>query len=106
VLTAVNGRDAIEVATRRPGGIDVLVTDVIMPQMHGKEAARQIRARFPAVKVLFMSGYTAGGLDPEGGLEPDADLIEKPFTEASLLAKLREVTSMPPDHPSLSRSAW
>jgi len=93
VLTAASGRDAIEIATGRPGGIDVLVSDVVMPQMLGKETAERIRALHPAVKVLFMSGYTEGVLDTQGVLEAGVNLIEKPFTEASLLAKLREVIS-------------
>jgi CheY-like chemotaxis protein len=93
VITAVNGLDAIEVATSHPDPIDLLVTDVIMPQMLGKESADRIRARYPAVKVLFMSGYTQGVLDTKGVLEADVNLIEKPFTEASLLAKLSEIMS-------------
>jgi PAS domain S-box-containing protein len=91
VITAVNGLDAIEVAAGHPGNIDVLLTDVIMPQMLGKEAARRIRTLYPAVKVLFMSGYAQGVLDNQGVLEAGVNLIEKPFTEASLLVKLREV---------------
>ena len=93
VITAASGRDAIEIASGRPGGIDVLVSDVVMPQMLGKETAERIRALHPAVKVLFMSGYTGGVLDTQGVLEAGVNLIEKPFTEASLLAKLREVIS-------------
>jgi PAS domain S-box-containing protein len=93
VITAINGIDAIEVAASHPGDIDVLLTDVVMPQMLGKEAAERIRARYPAVKVLFMSGYTQGVLDTQGVLEAGVNLIEKPFAEASLLAKLREVLS-------------
>jgi PAS domain S-box-containing protein len=95
VITAVNGLDAIEVAAGHPGDIDVLLTDVIMPQMLGKEAASRIRALHPAVKVLFMSGYTQGVLGTRGVLAADVNLIEKPFTEASLLIKLQEVLSIP-----------
>jgi two-component system, cell cycle sensor histidine kinase and response regulator CckA len=95
VITAVNGLDAIEVAAGHPGNIDVLLTDVIMPQMLGKEAASRICALYPGVKVLFMSGYTQGVLDTQGVLEAGVNLIEKPFTEASLLAKLREVLAIP-----------
>ncbi len=95
VITAVNGLDAIEVAAGHPGNIDVLLTDVIMPQMLGKEAASRICALHPGVKVLFMSGYTQGVLDTQGVLEAGVNLIEKPFTEASLLAKLREVLAIP-----------
>jgi PAS domain S-box-containing protein len=94
VLTAVNGINAIEVAASHPGDIDVLLTDVVMPQMLGKEAADRIRALHPAVTVLFMSGYTQGVLDTQGVLEAGVNLIEKPFTEASLLAKLREMVSV------------
>jgi PAS domain S-box-containing protein len=91
VITAVNGLDAIEAAASHPGDIDVLLTDVIMPQMLGKEAAEQIRARYPGIKILFMSGYTQGILDTQGVVETGVNLIEKPFTEASLLAKLGEI---------------
>jgi CheY-like chemotaxis protein len=94
VITADNGLNAIEVAASHPGDIDVLLTDVVMPQMLGKEAADQIRARHPAVKVLFMSGYTQGVLDTQGIIGFGINLIEKPFTEASLLAKLRKVMSI------------
>jgi two-component system cell cycle sensor histidine kinase/response regulator CckA len=93
VITAANGRDAIEVATRHPGSIELMVTDVVMPQMAGREAAEQIRALYPAAKVLFMSGYTAGALDTGGILEAGVNLIEKPFNGASLLAKLHEIMS-------------
>jgi PAS domain S-box-containing protein len=97
VITAANGRDAITVAASHPGGIDLLVTDVIMPQMPGKEAADRIRALYPAVKVLFMSGYTEGILSDHGVLEAGINLIEKPFTEKSLLAKVREVIALAAD---------
>jgi PAS domain S-box-containing protein len=93
VLTAANGRDAVEVATRHSGRIDLLVTDVVMPQMAGREAADRIRALYPAAKVLFMSGYTAGALDTGGVLEAGINLIEKPFNGASLLAKVHEIMS-------------
>jgi two-component system, cell cycle sensor histidine kinase and response regulator CckA len=91
VITAANGREAIEVAANQAHGIDVVLTDVVMPQMLGKEAAERIRALRPGVKVLFMSGYTQGLLDSQGVVTAGVNLIEKPFTEKSLLAKLREV---------------
>ncbi len=95
VITAVDGRDAVEVATAHAGRIDLIVTDVVMPQMLGKEAAERIQALYPTVRVLFMSGYTGGVLDTQGVLESGVNLIEKPFTEASLLAKLREIITGP-----------
>jgi CheY-like chemotaxis protein len=91
VITAANGREAIEVAAGHPDGIDVLLTDVVMPQMLGREAAERISAICPAVKVLYMSGYTHGVLDVQGVLEAGLHLIEKPFTEKALLTRLREV---------------
>jgi len=97
VITAANGRDAVAVAASYPGGIDLLVTDVIMPEMPGKEAADRIRALCPSVKVLFMSGYTEGILSDHGVLEAGINLIEKPFTEKSLLARLREVIALAAD---------
>jgi PAS domain S-box-containing protein len=99
VITAANGRDAIEAASTHPGGIDLLVTDVIMPEMSGKEAADRIQALYPSVKVLFMSGYSEGILSAEGVLETGINLLEKPFTEKSLLAKLREVVALAADQP-------
>ena len=99
VITAANGRDAITVAASHPGGIDLLVTDVIMPEMSGKEAADRIQALYPSVRVLFMSGYSEGILSAEGVLETGINLLEKPFTEKSLLAMLREVITLAPGQP-------
>lgn len=90
VLIAASGHEAVAIA-RQQGRIDVLLTDVIMPKMLGKELADQIRALRPGIQVLFMSGYTQGLLSARGMLEPGLDLIEKPFSEASFLTKLNEV---------------
>ncbi len=91
VLTAASGPEAIEIATQHCGGIDILLTDVVMPHMGGKEAADRIRAVCPAAAVVYMSGYTEGVLDTRGVLEAGVNLIEKPFTAATLLSSLREV---------------
>ncbi|HUK68712.1 MAG TPA: hypothetical protein VLW50_08170 [Streptosporangiaceae bacterium] len=79
--------------TAIPGGIDLLLTDVVMPQTPGKEVADRIRLLQPSAKMLFMSSYTAGVLATEGVLETGVNLIEEPFTEAFLIAKLRDVLS-------------
>jgi PAS domain S-box-containing protein len=93
VMAAATGHEAIELAARHPGDIDVLLTDVVMPRMLGKEAAERIRALRPGIKVLFMSGYARGVLDSQGVLEADVNLVEKPFTEVRLLAQLRQVVA-------------
>jgi PAS domain S-box-containing protein len=89
VLTAASGPEAIETVTRHPGGIDILLTDVVLPQMTGKETADRIRVLCPTARVLFMSGYAEGAFDtggvPGGGLA----IIEKPFTATTLLTSLR-----------------
>jgi hypothetical protein len=95
VLAAAGGQAALDLAARHPGGIDVLLTDVIMPKMQGREVAERISARQPGVRVLYMSGYTQGLLGDQGVLEAGVQLIEKPFTEQDLLAKLNVILSAP-----------
>jgi CheY-like chemotaxis protein len=73
--------------TRQP--IDLLLTDVVMPEMLGNEVARRVRAIRPALPVLYMSGYAQPILDTHGVLAGQIDLLEKPFTEATLLTRVR-----------------
>ncbi len=92
VLEAVDGRDALLVAEAQgPAIIDLLLTDVVMPRMGGKDAAAAITASFPSVKVLFMSGYTDGAIVHNGQLDAGVAFLHKPFTTAALVAKVREV---------------
>jgi hypothetical protein len=93
VKVASNGQEAVDAMTAAPEQVDILLTDVVMPGMQGQEVAEHIRALRPDVRVLFMSGYTQGLLGAQGILEPGVNLIEKPFTEASLLAKLGALAS-------------
>ncbi len=93
VIAAATGQEAIELAASHPGDIDVLLTDVVMPRKLGKEAAERIRTLRPGVKVLFMSGYAQGVLDSQGVLDAGVNLIEKPFTEARLLARLGQIVA-------------
>ena len=95
VLAAANGREAVDMVTSRPGQVDVLLTDVVMPKMLGREVADRISAAVPRVRVVFMSGYTEGLLSAQGALEPGVNLIEKPFSKTALLTKLREVLAAP-----------
>jgi PAS domain S-box-containing protein len=91
VITAANGQQAIDVATSCDRHINLLLTDVVMPGMQGREVAERVCALQPAIDVLYMSGYTQGILGAQGFLEPGINLIEKPFTETSLLEKLHEI---------------
>jgi signal transduction histidine kinase len=90
VLEAEAGDAALEAAVREQRDIDLLVTDVVMPGMTGPELAERLRALQPGVRVLHMSGYTAGIGSPHPGA-PLPDLIEKPFTGAELLERVRSV---------------
>jgi PAS domain S-box-containing protein len=93
VITAASGAEAIAAAHSYQGTIDLLLTDVVMPQMLGKEAAEQIRLIRPAIRVLYMSGYAQPILASQGRLDPDVTLLDKPFTERDLLDKVNAVLS-------------
>ncbi len=91
VIVAEGGWAAIQAALKHAGSIDLLVTDVVMPQMLGKEVSERVLAVRPDVRVLFMSGYAEPILTTQGTLPPGVSLVEKPFSEPQLLAKVREV---------------
>jgi signal transduction histidine kinase/CheY-like chemotaxis protein len=91
VITAADGPAALEIARAHPGEIHLLVTDVVMPRMLGKEVAERMRAIKPGIKVLFMSGYARPVLASQGSLEPHVALVEKPFSESQLLSQAAKV---------------
>jgi PAS domain S-box-containing protein len=91
VLTATDGLEAIQIASDYPGGIHLLITDVVMPQMLGRDVADKVRAVSPETEVLFMSGYAQPVLTSQGRLDPNVVLVEKPFSETELLAKAGQV---------------
>jgi two-component system cell cycle sensor histidine kinase/response regulator CckA len=95
VLSVATGQEAVDIACGQRHHIDVLLTDVVMPRMLGREVADRVRECQPAVRVLYMSGYTQGLLSAQGVLQPGVYLIEKPFAKTALLAKLREVLAAP-----------
>lgn len=91
VLTANSGEDALTLSARYNGEIQLLLTDVIMPQMKGPELAEKLRAQRPQMKVIYVSGYAEGVLAPHGVLAPGTVLLYKPFSIKMLSIKLREV---------------
>jgi len=94
VLEASGGEAALSLAADDPIGIDLLVSDVVMPGMNGPELAERLREARPSLRVLHMSGYTSGigGPDPQLTLP---ELIEKPFTADELVARVRKLLSEP-----------
>jgi CheY-like chemotaxis protein len=91
LMEAGHGRAALELARNHPGPIDLLVTDVVMPEMNGFELARALRAIRPDLKVLFISGYTGlSSFDP-AQLSAGSAFLQKPFTLNAFVAKVREL---------------
>jgi PAS domain S-box-containing protein len=91
VLTAGDGAEAIEIASSHPDPIDLLITDVVMPGMLGREVAEHITDLEPNIGVLYISGYAEPVLGSQGRLDSDIDFLDKPFSEPALLAKVRTV---------------
>jgi PAS domain S-box-containing protein len=89
VLEAMDGRDALEVMSRHPGEIHLLLTDCIMPHMNGAELVRALRDTRPGTAVLFMSGFTEDQMIRTGMITGDERLIEKPFTGSALTSAVR-----------------
>jgi CheY-like chemotaxis protein len=93
VHEAANGREAFEIASRL-SKLDLLLTDVIMPRMNGKELADQLLVLRPKMKVLFTSAYTREAIVHHGILEPGIDFLHKPYTPTTLARKAREALSV------------
>ena len=85
VITAADGPEALDIARHHDGEIHLLVTDVVMPHMLGKEVADRIKAINPEIEVLYMSGYARPVLASQGPLDAGVALVEKPFSETDLL---------------------
>ncbi len=91
VLTANSGEDALRICREYKGPIDLLLTDVVMPTMSGKETAERLQPLYPQMKVIYMSGYTDDAIVHLGVLEPGLNFLEKPFSPEVLAVKVREV---------------
>jgi PAS domain S-box-containing protein len=99
VLVAADGPEALRVAEQHPDPIHLLVTDVIMPGMSGREVALLLSPQRPAMKVLYLSGYADESIVHHGVLEPGIAFLQKPFTVEALARKVREVLDAPPAAP-------
>jgi len=91
VLEADHGEAALRIASSHQGPIDMLITDVVMPGMSGRELSKQLCASHPQTRVLFLSGYTEDAIVHQGALEPGTAFLQKPFTLQILSRKVREV---------------
>jgi YesN/AraC family two-component response regulator len=83
--------EAIRLAREYSGNIHLLMTDVVMPEMNGRDLARNLLSIYPGIKRLFMSGYTADVIAHHGVLDEGVHFIQKPFTSKELAARLKEV---------------
>jgi CheY-like chemotaxis protein len=91
VLEAANGNEALVLCERFDGQIHLMVTDVVMPGMNGRELANRMRALRPDIKVLYVSGYTANAIVEEGVIEPEIEYLSKPFSPSALGRRVREI---------------
>ncbi|HEV8266253.1 MAG TPA: response regulator [Gemmatimonadales bacterium] len=97
VLEAPNGPAALALLDAGAVGVDLLLTDVVMPGMSGRALAERVTALWPGVRVIFTSGYTDDAIVRHGVLEPGLDYLQKPYRPDGLLRKVREVLDRPPD---------
>ena len=94
VLEARDGTSALKEISRHAGPIDLLLTDVVMPDFSGPEVARRVREGRPSTRVLYMSGYTDDAMLQHGVLRQETPFLQKPFSARDLAAKVREVLDL------------
>jgi CheY-like chemotaxis protein len=91
VIAADNGPAAVQIAEKHRGGIDLVLTDMVMPGMTGVEVARRVRELSGRAKILFMSGYSAEVIENAGKADNGDDFLQKPFSPNALVARVRAV---------------
>jgi CheY-like chemotaxis protein len=105
VLTAATPQECLRLAQTYDGEIALLITDVVMPEINGRELANEVLALRPDTKCLFMSGYSADVIAQHGILDPDINFIEKPFSLQDFTAKVKELLESKNELPRSGRSA-
>jgi two-component system cell cycle sensor histidine kinase/response regulator CckA len=95
VTTAKHGQEALRLLSENHVAVDILVTDVVMPGLAGPELAARVLEKRPGIPVLYISGYTSDELGPRGPLEPWESFLQKPFSPASLIRKIRTALERP-----------
>jgi DNA-binding NtrC family response regulator len=102
VIEATSAEEALTVLQGYNAPVHLLLTDVVLPRMNGSQLATLVTQQRPDVRVLFMSGYARGLGAVDGGLDRNINLLEKPFTAQTLLAKARQVLGVIADQPAES----
>jgi len=91
VLEAKSGEEGLETAARHQGAIQLVITDVVMPGMGGRELVKKLAQTNPTTKVLYLSGYTEDTIVSDGSIESGTAFLQKPFSLQNLSRKVREV---------------
>jgi DNA-binding response OmpR family regulator len=97
VLVAAGGREALALDAEALDGLDLVVTDVVMPGLDGRTMADELRRRRPGLRVLYVSGYTEDAVIARGVLSSGVGFLAKPFTPAALVGRVRAVLDASPE---------
>ncbi|MFN7132656.1 MAG: response regulator, partial [Myxococcales bacterium] len=95
VIECADGLDALRTASAHDGALDLLLTDVVMPRMQGKQLALELSGLRPGLRVVYMSGYTEHALVENGMVHAAVGYLQKPFSQETLLQKVREILDGP-----------
>jgi CheY-like chemotaxis protein len=90
VIAASNGKVALEILARNNLRVDLMLTDVVMPEMTGRELARKVSQLRPELRVLYMTGYSRNAVTHHGRLDPNLEVLQKPITQSDIATRIRE----------------